>query len=853
MKNFNFIHSIKKLCLFLLLSFSAGLFSATVHAQSLVIDTTAPRVTSIPSNGANLSSTTYNYVRVPELIALDSLKPDGTFYKSILLAWATFIDSATLPPGIEPKTKTAWSADEGDSWTVSANVARFGSSMKTKSGKIVALEFRPDYVDQHNFPLIYYTSVNNGASWVKHTDGMVQFTQTVLGLRMHKGMIEEPDGSLYTCAYIRYSFSTTFRTYVLKSIDGGKTWKPMLNVSGNPIEIDSTSPTDEGSLTRCGNGSWLMVMKQVSSDPDITLPLLYSLSTNQGASWSAPAMLPGAGSAASGKSPHVILMPNGVLALSYGTPDVELTFSANNGVSWTTPVQTFPDPGGTKRPSGNTAVVSIGPNKLIQFGDNYAKTINPNTQAIWQKEIEIVRPEQNRIDLKAKYSQGAITIMSPQTTLTASIPGHPEARTTGAFDGSTDYWSAAIGTNSGVYQLDLEKTYRLQTIGIGMLYNKTQSATVELSPDNITWTPLINYTNTAHFCVNYTNITPFNARYVRVTVTGSGQIGLGELELYEASSTFEGNASAASSNPHGILPAGYTANGTSASQYGFSVQEGTGYVSNRALKLWDGSSDWRAGIKKVVTASNKKTLEFRCRIAAMPSGGSFNIPMLGTVSGTENTVFWVAVFATTATTGTVKYYNGSSWQPIGSATLPINSSSWKLIRIAADEPANTATLYIDNTPMGTFAMSASPAGASNLTGFGLNSNGTLTSGEVVYFDDVNFYDPDVAGPSGISSVSPDKDLVISKLPAELPEKFSIKLSPNPAKDFVDIQVNHTVKGTIKLNVLNAIGRLVKSISAVCDGSSFTYHLPTAGFAPGLYVISAQQDSHIVKSKAIIVP
>jgi hypothetical protein len=837
------------------LGFSMCLFSGTLCAQSLVIDNSATRVTTIPSNGLDLSSTTYNYVRVPELLALDTVKPDGTFYKSILLAWATFIDSANLPPGIEPKTKTAWSANEGDGWTVSANVARFGSSMKTKSGKIVALEFRPDYVDQHNFPLVYYTSVNNGASWVKHTDGVVQFTQTVLGLRMHKGMIEEPDGSLYTCAYIRYSFSTTFRTYVLKSVDGGKTWKPMLNVSGNPIEIDTTSPTDEGSLTRCGNGSWLMVMKQVSSDPDITLPLLYSISANQGNSWSAPAMLPGAGTAASGKSPHVILMPNGVLALSYGTPDVELTFSANHGISWTMPVQTFPDPGVPKRPSGNTAIVSVGPNKVLQFGDNYAKTINPNTQAIWQKEIEVVRPEQNRIDLKAKHSQGAITIMAPQTTLTYTTAGHSETRTTAAFDGSTDYWSAAMGVNGGVYQLDLEKTYRLQTVGISMLYNKEQSATVELSSDGLAWTPVVNYTNARHYCLNYTNIGPFNARYVRVTVTGSGQVGLGELELYEVSSTFEGNASAASTNPHGILPAGYTANGTSASLYGFSVQEGTGYVSSRALKLWDASSSWRAGIRKIVSpVSNKKILEFRCRIAAMPSGGSFNIPLIGTVSGAENTVFWVAVFASTATTGTIKFYNGASWQPIGTAALPINSSSWKLIRITADESANTAALYIDNTPMGSFTMSANPGSATNLSGFGLNSNGTGTSGEVIYFDDINFYNPDVEGPSGIANVGANDMRLQTNLKDQTGnqlDKFSLSLSPNPAVGTVKITLENALKGYFDVHITDMMGKRVKNISYNSSGGITVEEIPIYGLSSGIYVVTVIQGKETVWKKLIV--
>jgi hypothetical protein len=835
----------------LLLSFCMCFFIEATYGQALVIDASAPRVVTIPSNGLDLSSTTYNYVRVPELLALDSIKPDGTFFRSLLLAWATFIDSASLPPGIDPKVKTAWTIDNGSSWTVSANTARFGSSMKTKSGKIVALEFTPDYVDNHNFPLIYYTSVNNGSSWITHTDGMIQFTQTVLGLRMHKNMMEEPDGTLYTSAYVRYSFSTTFRTYVLKSIDGGKTWKPMLDGSGNPIEIDASgAPTDEGTLTRCPDGSWLMIMKQVTVDPDVTLPLVYSRSTDKGQTWSTPAQLPGAGAAASGKNPHVVLMPNGVLALSYGTPDVELTFSANNGNTWTTPIATFPDPGTTKRPSGNTWVVSVEPNKLLQFGDNYAKTINPNTQAIWQKEIQIVRPEQNRIDLKTKQSLGLVTIMSPQTTLTYSNAAHPEARTTGAFDGSPDYWSAAMGTTSGVYQLDLQKTYNIQTIGVSLLYNTPESATIDLSPDGSTWTTVKTYTNASHYCLNYTNITPVSARYVRVTVNGSGQVGLGELELYEASSTFEANATTPTATVHGIIPPGYTQYGTSATEHGMSVRDNVGYQSNRGLTLYDGSGGWIAGIKKIVAASNKKTLEFRCRAAAIPTGGSFSMRVMGTVGGVESVVFFLAVFPD----GSLKANQGAGWTKIIGAAGTIPIGTWKLIKIESDESANTASVYIDGVLKGSCTMYAAPASATNLTGFAFASNGTATLGEIVYFDDINFYDPTVSGGSGVASIASPQDVPLSISVMDMPvtdQKFSISASPNPASEIVKIIVKGASSGILNIQFTNLWGKKVKQSNYSLENGSSELNVPINGLLQGIYVLTARQNGHISQTKLII--
>ncbi|TZF83272.1 T9SS type A sorting domain-containing protein [Pedobacter sp. BS3] len=821
------------------------------YAQSLTIDATSPRQTIIPSNGQDLSATTYNYVRVPAVLAIDTVGPTGDFFRSLRLSWAIYIDSATLPPGIEPKLKTGY-ANDGVSWTVSANVARFGSAIKLKNGKILALEFKPTYVDQHNFPLVYYTSVNNGASYTKHTDGMVSFTQTVLGIRMHKDMIEEPDGTLYTCAYIRYSFSSNFRTYVLKSTDGGKTWGPMLDGSGNPIEIAGTTyPTDEGTFTRCPDGSWLMIMKHSTNDPDVTLPLLYSRSTDKGQTWSTPTTLPGAGSAASGKNPCLILMPNGVLALTYGTPDVEVTFSTDNGNTWTTPVATFPDPGTPKRPSGNTWVAPIGPNTLLQFGDNYAKTINPNTQAIWQKEIEIVRPEQNRIDLKTKYKTGAITI-SPLTTLNATFPSHITARAAAAFDGSTNYWASAIGTNSGVYQLDLQQIYHIKTVGVALLFGKQESATVELSPDGTTWIPVKTYTNATHYCLNYTSFSPINARYVRVTVNGSGQIGLSELELYQTASTFENNAAEANGDtnwPHGILPTGYTWAGTSSTRYGaYIAKDNHGYQSDRALCIYDGSSTWMAGVKKTEGASTNKTLEFRCRPAAIPVGGSFSWRILGTAGGTQTTVFFFAVFAESSggtTTYKIKANNGSGWTQVGTATMPVSGSVWKLIKVVANLSTNTASLYVDGVLAGTTGMYTNPSTTTNLTGFCFASNGTATSGELIYFDDVDFYDT-ATGPNQMTTTQHN----IAPAAIDKPQNntFAVTVSPNPSNNIVNVHIENGAKGATTILISDMAGRIVKRLNYNADTETSSISFNIQGYLPGVYVVTVKQNNRTVQTK-----
>lgn len=830
----------------LLLSMAFAAIANQGYSQALTIDNSAPRTTIIPSNGLDLDASTYNYVRVPELLPIDTVSPTGSYYRSLRMSWAVGIDAASPP--VPAKTKTGY-ADDGVSWTVSANVARFGSSIKLKSGKILGIEFTPTYVNNHNFPLVYYTSTNNGASYIKHTDGMVNFTQTVLGLRMNKNILEEPDGSLYTCAYVRYSGEASFRTSILKSTDGGVTWGPMLNGSGNPIEVATAdNQADEGSITRCADGSWLCVMKHLSSDPDVTYPLWYSKSTDKGLTWSALATLPGAPTA-SGKNPCVTLMPNGVLALSYGTPDVQITFSSNNGGTWTTPVTTFADPGGTKRPSGNTWVVPVGFHTVLQYGDNYAKTINPNTQAIWQKELEVVRPEQNRIDLKTKYTAGAITIM-PATTLNATFPSHIEARATAAFDGSTNYWSSAIGTTSGVYELDLQQIYHLKTVGIALLFGTQETATVELSPDGSSWTNVKTYTNATHYCLNYTSFATIDARYVKITVNGTGQIGLSELELYQTASTFENNATMASGDtgwPHGILPTGYAPYGTSATQYGVSVAKGNyGYQSDRSLRLYDGSSTWIAGVKKVTTASNTKNLEFRCRPSAIPIGGSFSWKVLGTVSGSEAVVFFFAVFAETGPTYKIKANNGSGWVQVGTATMPVSGSVFKQIKVVANRSANTASLYVDGVLAGTTGMYSNPANTTNLTGFAFNSNGTATSGELVFFDDVDFYDPTV-GP--MFAQDAPTTLLAAPLTNEKPasKTFGVTVSPNPSSNVIQVHVENGTKGPTTILISNMSGATVKKLTYNADDESSSISTTVQGYFPGVYVITAKQNGQVAQT------
>jgi hypothetical protein len=188
--------------------------------------------------------------------------------------------------------------------------------------------------------------------------------------------------------------------------------------------------------------------------------------------------------------------------------------------------------------------------------------------------------------------------------------------------------------------------------------------------------------------------------------------------------------------PHGILPPGYIANGTSGTQYGFAVRDaGTsagGYESERSLQMWDGSSTWRAGIKKSVTAAVTKTLEFRLKpLAYAATGGAIQFIL----NSGAAPVFQLAALPD----GSIKYHNGSTWvattgtgSPAGAGTVPLNA--WSVIKIVASASTGVAVLTVNGVDQG----NATKIGtATTMDSFSFGSGGTMPSGDNALFDDIS--------------------------------------------------------------------------------------------------------------------
>jgi len=102
------------------------------------------------------------------------------------------------------------------------------------------------------------------------------------------------------------------------------------------------------------------------SSGQMTRPLYQATSTDGGASWSQPRPMPGA----TGACPRLLVLDNGVLALSFGrlyrpTQRVAIMFSTDGGETWTERTELFSD-----LSSGYTDMVAIGPERLLLVHDS---------------------------------------------------------------------------------------------------------------------------------------------------------------------------------------------------------------------------------------------------------------------------------------------------------------------------------------------------------------------------------------------------------------------------------------------------------------------------------------------------
>ena len=150
--------------------------------------------------------------------------------------------------------------------------------------------------------------------------------------------LEMPDGTLlYTCGFMRVDEQGALlpgmhHTYLLASEDRGRSWALRSTVAMIPQE--AAYGLYEQTLTRLESGTLVCVMRsEEGGPPQDPRNLWISTSADGGHTWRKPWILNHFG-----VEPELLSLENGVTAVSYGRPGVEIRFSCDaDGKVWTDP------------------------------------------------------------------------------------------------------------------------------------------------------------------------------------------------------------------------------------------------------------------------------------------------------------------------------------------------------------------------------------------------------------------------------------------------------------------------------------------------------------------------------------
>lgn len=156
-------------------------------------------------------------------------------------------------------------------------------------------------------------------------------------LVFHQSILEMDDGSLLATMYGHATGDTSYRSVLLKSTDGGRTWGLLSTIAYDP-SIEGEGPC-EPSLVRLANGD-LFCMMRVSS----SRPMCFTHSTDSGLTWAPLTRMPETHANLS-VDPDLVLLSDGVLACAAGRPDCWIMLSLDGqGREWSAPVKVYEGP-----------------------------------------------------------------------------------------------------------------------------------------------------------------------------------------------------------------------------------------------------------------------------------------------------------------------------------------------------------------------------------------------------------------------------------------------------------------------------------------------------------------------------
>jgi S-formylglutathione hydrolase FrmB len=269
------------------------------------------------------------------------------------------------------------SRDEGATWEKRETGTLGPGPLALSDGRIIGMAYRSKPIEGRTgwYRDSGYVSNDQGLTVeAQDVDFHVPLAKAARGHALHLGplymrsMVERPDGSLVAlmagwflgddvpCPYSpKRPYS---RTYTCESIDGGATWTYLATIGYGQIGSEGYN---EGSMKQLPNGDLVVVMRtgSMADKRCHDNPIMFSRSRDGGKRWSTPQR-----TGVNGAFPDILVLSDGVLALSYGRPGACIMFSTDGGATWgdQTVVDATPY-------SGYTTIVETGPGEILMaFG-----------------------------------------------------------------------------------------------------------------------------------------------------------------------------------------------------------------------------------------------------------------------------------------------------------------------------------------------------------------------------------------------------------------------------------------------------------------------------------------------------
>jgi hypothetical protein len=625
---------------------------------------------------------------------------NGRTVKKVVTSWNQNEDSPTAPL----HNGRAVAENNGQvfvPYTALPSAFTMVGTTRLRDGSVLSMSFVPTTAPAPNrVGISMARSTDLATTWTTYTAPLVENLWKLDWYRIHRDLIELPDGTLLMGAYGKGTINGVFKEYslVFESTDGGQSFRQR-----SAVNAGGSFATNELGLSRTSDGRLIAIMRgaeTVARPP--SMPLTQSFSSDDGRTWEPlTAYVPPAGLPNNGILPKLVLQGNGQLSMAYGRPDNNIAVSLDGtGRTWDTGqvvYQRHPGEDPLRRwmgTSGNMDLVPLTNGTSLAFGDTchniwWCREYGHDNK-IWTRKIEALEPGAGKLDLATKVRAGAVTLAG---TVVPADPRFAEQRIEGAVDGSSEYRSAARFTDKQSLTIKLDHTYTLNKIGLMMGAGEANSAKIEVSTDGRAWgAPVARTGVRTDYAMRYTDIKPVRASYVRISAAADAPLtAITELELYAGELlTFENDA--INSVPRGVEDARYalTAN---------TILPG---VDNSAthLVLIDADTAGKATARFRAEAPSK-TQRITMGYEGYGYGSGAIWDILGTDNAGRSVVAYKLHFSADWTNNRmlVRAWNGSAWVVVGGVGPVPPNRQWMTVTI--DSTADNTTVSVNGTVAGT--------------------------------------------------------------------------------------------------------------------------------------------------------